>query len=478
MEIQWNLFIVLFLFILFLVIVAKDVMDRAALVIIFALLTYAVVILTTDAPMGIIIDFLIGTEADGYVNIHAILLIFGMSIISFYCQKSGLFQFMAFKIIQGTKGEANKIMLWNSMLGFFVSAILADSITAIILIPLTVSICRTLKLKPVPFLIVQAIFIKLGATIMPISSIPSIMITAHQGITFVEYLSFAGVVSLGVSLVSAFIFSILYSRKHVQAKLDGINMFLEYNAWTFVKDKPYMIKIALAFLGTIIAFITIPADVLGVDSIGLIGAGVTLFISRNKKFETFKEIEFDLLVYLLSVFVITGCLEYVGVVDMLGNFLTGLNISEPAFAFIILLWVGAIASAFIDNIPIMQLFLSLINILLGPKGTDEAKLGSMGLSVGIIWGDNFSPFGDSILALQIAQNHGVKIDPMEFFKVGATTTTLQLVAVSLVILTIYRPIFIIVDIILVGVLIAVFTIRGKKKGTQDQVESDDYEEIN
>ena len=94
---------------------------------------------------------------------------------------------------------------------------------------------------------------------------------------------------------------------------------------------------------------------------------------------------------------------------MLGAALPGLDEIEPVFAFIMLLWVGAIASAFIDNIPIMQLFLSLINAVL-PKGSSEAKLGSMGLSVGIIWEDNFSPFGDSILAFQIAQNHGVKID--------------------------------------------------------------------
>ena len=198
------------------------------------------------------------------------------------------------------------------MLGFFVSSILADSITTIIMIPLTISICRTLKLKPVPFIIVQAIFIKLGATVMPISSIPTIMIICHQGIGFLEYMSFAGIISFFVSLVSAFVFSILYSRKHVQTQMDGLNMFLEYNAWTFVKDRPYMLKIALTFLGTIVAFIFVPlldlSFEIGVDSIGLIGAGVTLFISRKKKFETFKEIEFDLLVYLLSVFVITGCL--------------------------------------------------------------------------------------------------------------------------------------------------------------------------
>ena len=98
------LVVILFLFILFLVLVGKEVMDRAALVIIFALASFGVIVLLAGKEVTLLADYLVGTKEDEYVNLHSILLVFGTSIISFYCQKSGLFQFAAFKVIQATKG--------------------------------------------------------------------------------------------------------------------------------------------------------------------------------------------------------------------------------------------------------------------------------------------------------------------------------------------------------------------------------------
>ena len=80
------LIVVLSLFILFLVLVGKEVMDRAALVIIFGLSSFAIIHIFAGAPLTMLADFLVGTKEDGYVNLHSILLIFGTSIISFYCK--------------------------------------------------------------------------------------------------------------------------------------------------------------------------------------------------------------------------------------------------------------------------------------------------------------------------------------------------------------------------------------------------------
>ena len=238
-------------------------------------------------------------------------------------------------------------------------------------------------------------------------------------------------------------------------------MFLEYNPWTFVQDKPFMIKVASIFGATLVAFIAIPPEIMRIDTIALLGAVACFFAARNKELETFKEIEFDLLVYILGIFVISGCVQDARIIDLLGVFLTGLEITEPLYGFLILIWVGALASAFVDNIPIMQLFLPLINVMLGPKGTPNARLGTMGLSMGIIWGDNFSPFGDTIMVFTIAQKHGVRINPGSYAKIGAATTFFQMTAVSLIIITLFNPIFLIIDAVLV--LIGIFLIKKLEK---------------
>jgi Na+/H+ antiporter NhaD/arsenite permease-like protein len=276
---------------------------------------------------------------------------------------------------------------------------------------------------------------------MPISSIPSIIITSSQNISFMEYVGFAGLVSFLVAISTVLMFVFLTRKAIKPSKPEGINMFLEYNPWTFVHDREMMIKVTGVFIGVIIGFIVIPTKVAKPDMIALVGAALVLILNRKKVSQVMKELDFGLLVYLMGVFVITGCLEEVGLIALIGQGLTELHISDPSIAFLMLLWIGAIASAFIDNIPITQLLVSIINILMGEKGSPNAKLGSMGLSLGITWGDNLTPFGDSILVLNVAKNHGVNIESMTFLKTNASITLIQLSVISLVVFVMFKPIF-------------------------------------
>ena len=327
-----------------------------------------------------------------------------------------------------------------AILTFCVSSVLADSITVIILVPLTINICRLLKLNPVPYVIVLAIFTKLGATVLPISSIPSIIITSAQDISFIEYFTTAGLISIAIAGASIIVLLLFYRAKLPAEKPKGLSIFIEYNPWVFVVDRRMMLISSGTFLGVILALIMIPNTVLRPDSIAFIGAAFLFFVNRKNAEEILKEIDFKLILYLLGVFTITGGLDYVGFIDLIGNNLTELGITDIGLAFMALLWISAIASAFIDNIPITQLLLSLINILMGAKGTPIAKFGSLGLAVGVIWGDNFTPSGDSILALNVAKQNKVEIAPKEFWKVGFSLAVFQFTLISLVILLLFDPI--------------------------------------
>lgn len=461
LEFDWPLWINLVFFIVMLFMIAKDSMDRSSLVIIIAILSFGVVVFFKGIPILEVFELLFGSAEDNYTNARTIVLIFSISIIAFFSQRSGLFQFVAFKVIQITKGNPARLLILNSMLTFLVGAILADSITAIIMIPLTVTICRTLKLDAVPFLILQAMFIKLGATVLPISSIPAIMITADQNITFAEYVPVSMTVSGSIALGTAIIFALIYRKSFTMPSEKQVEIFMNFSAWMFVKDKQMMINISIIFFSVIVGLIVIPPSIAGPDAIAMVGAGVALFVNRKHGIQVMKEMDFDLLIYLLAVFVITGCLQIVGLIDLIGSFLTSLKITDPSIAFLILLWIGALASAFIDNIPITKILLSLINILMGERGSPNAKLGSLGLALGVIWGDNLTPFGDSILPITIAGNHGVKIEPKQFLRVSAITTLTQLTVVSLIILSLFSPIFIIIDIIIVGVIGLLFYLKKR-----------------
>ncbi len=456
------------IFILMLIFIAKDVMERTALAVFLAALSYLILLIFTEAPLTIVFDFMVGSEDDGFGNLRTIMLIFGFSVLSFLSQKSGLFQFIAFKIIQMTKGNSKKIMIYNSLLSFAIVSVLSDYVTAIIMIPLTITICRTLKLKPVPFIILQAMYFKLGATVFPISSIPGIMISNAVGINFLEYFLFAGFISLFIAVSTLTILMLIYQKKQggIQESMSaGIAMFLEYDPWTFVKDKVFMQKIAIVFTGVIISFLVIDSSIASPDMIAVAGAAIGLLINKNKIDTLFKEIDLSLLVYLVGVFVITGSMQYVGIIEVLGAIVKMVNISNFALLMIVLLWLGAIFSAFVDNIPITQLLIPIIQLFVQDNPA-LLKRSAMGMGVGITWGDNLTPFGDTILVLNIAKTHGVDIDTAELFRINSPITFFQLLAISVLFILIFdilQGLIVIAVIAVIIVLIASLLKANKRK---------------
>lgn len=455
--------LLLIIFIGMLILIAKDIMERAALVFCCAILAFFVIVFIEDKSPVIFVEFIFGTHDDGYINFRTIALIFGILIISTVCYRTGFFQFIAFKMIQLTKGEPRKILASIALLTFGVSSILADTITAIILIPLTITVCRTIRMNPVPMVIISALNIKIGATVLPISSISSILITSYQEISFIDYFTTAGFISITMAIITLFIFLILYGKSLPKEKPQGFEAFLEYDPWTFVKDRRMMLIATSVLFGVIVGLILIPSTLLKPEAISCTGAVIILIVNRNSAAEILKEVDFNLLLYLMGVFAITGSLQAVGLIDILGAGLSSFDNIDHGIAFLILLWIGAIASSLIDNVPITQLLLPFINIVMGAKGTPAANMGSLGLALGVIWGDNLSPFGDSILPLNIAKQNRVTIKPSEFFKVGFGLTLFQLSLISTVVLLIFDPLYgIILAVFMISIIFLLISLKKKK----------------
>jgi Na+/H+ antiporter NhaD/arsenite permease-like protein len=151
-------------------------------------------------------------------------------------------------------------------------------------------------------------------------------------------------------------------------------------------------------------------------------------------------------------------------IDLIGSGLTSIGVSSVGIAFLMLFWIGALASAFIDNIPITQIMIPLINFMFGVAGTPTAKLGGTGLALGTIWGDNLTPFGDTILPLAIARNNKVDIQPKDFFKVGAGLTIMLYVVISVGVLLLFEPGLglIVLVCVVTGTITLILIIRHKR----------------
>ncbi|MEX2719375.1 MAG: SLC13 family permease [Candidatus Sigynarchaeota archaeon] len=459
--------LLLVIFVVMLYTIAKDVMERAAVVLICAVGAYLVVIWVLGFQPGVVVGYLMGTEDDSYANFHATALIFGVMVISTVCYRTGFFQFVAFQLIKLTKGKPVKVLWVVALLTFAVSSVLADSITAIIMIPLTVTVCKTLRLNPLPYIIIQSFCIKIGATVLPISSIPSLLIAAAQGISFTEYILSAGLISIGSVFIAILLFQLVFHFRLSESEFNEVDVLMQFNPWTFVKDKKMMQIAAGTFFTAIACFIVIPPEILKPDAIAIAAAAFLFIVNHNNTRQILKEIDYSLLLYLLGVFIVTGGLQDAGLIDLMGMSLQSIGVNNTGLAFLMLFWIGAGASAFIDNIPITQIMIPLINVMFGAPGTPSAKLGGTGLALGTIWGDNLSPFGDTILPLSIARNNKVEIQPKDFARVSTPLTLMLYTVISIGVLLLFDPLVggIVLVCAVTGILVLYFVLRWRKGGS-------------
>jgi Na+/H+ antiporter NhaD/arsenite permease-like protein len=143
--------------------------------------------------------------------------------------------------------------------------------------------------------------------------------------------------------------------------------------------------------------------VLNPDTIAITGAILLMLISKIDIAEFIKRIDFELLLYIFGIFLITGSLEYSGVINSVGTWLDGISPADVYWKFVLILWASAFLSASVDNIPITQVLLPVTKIMAQGYTPSQQHFLYFGLTYGVNWGDNLSPMGDNILVMNVAE---------------------------------------------------------------------------
>lgn len=425
-----------------LILILTDKINRAFAVLAGAIVTYfTVFFIEYDRKFDFILGYLFGTVDDQFVNLHALLLILGMLFIVQICHSAGVFQFLAFKLIQMTKGRPIYLLFMFCVLAVLISAILNNILTIMVIIPLTIVASRILGINPAPYIICEAIMVNVGGIIFPISSIPNILITTAANITFGEFLLNLGSLALLIFGITMIFLIIFYRDKLMIPKEKLTEVLQDFNVRTYVPDRKLFNKSVIVLLSVMIGFAVIPADLIAPDLIALTGGVVLIILSRLNGREILKKIDIELILYLLGIFVITGAIEDL---DILGGIGGGLNsiLQGNAFATVaIILWVSALLSSSIDNIPITKVLIPVVSdVSLGGLPTSLTNIKYHSLVLGANLGDNLTPLGDNILVMSIAEQNGRTISFSQFFRLGFTATVIQLVAVTFYYLLLFETI--------------------------------------
>lgn len=396
---------------------------------------------TAVAMVGALLMVILNIEAQEraihYIDFNTIGLLIGMMIIVNIMKKSGIFQYVAIKAAKIAKGDPWKILLYFALITGIASAFLDNVTTVLLIVPVTLVLTDTLELNPIPFLVPEILIANIGGTATLIGDPPNIMIGSATGLGFMDFLINLGPVVVIIFIVTMVAFKYGY-RIHYRASDENKRKVMKMNEKLAIKDPVLMNKSIIVLIFTIIGFIL--HQYLGYESatIALFAASILLLISKVDVEDILFEIEWTTIFFFVSLFILVGALEEVGVMQYLASQLLEVTKGNMVLTMMVILWVSALASSFLDNIPFVATMIPLIKSYGVMSGLDVTPLW-WSLALGACLGGNGTLIGASanVIVSGLLQRHGHKISFGYYLKIG-----FPLMIISIIISSVYLLIFI------------------------------------
>ncbi len=352
------------IFLLTLYLVFSEKLNRT-----IAALAGAVLMIT----FGLVFGFYTEADAISYIDFNTLGLLFGMMVIVAVLEPTGFFQYLAIRIGKRSKGKPILLLVLLGTITTFISMFLDNVTTVVLIAPVTILICEILGLNPQPYLMGEAILSDTGGVATLIGDPPNILIGSASGFTFLDFITHSLPVVVIVWLSALMILSFLF-RKELSELPTNIESLDDLRPETAFKDQKNARKVLIVIGLTIIAFFFEGFLHIKSSLIAIIAASVVLILVKLPIAETLKRIQWDVLVFFASLFVIIGGMQSAGVMSWITSMIMQSKNVSPVIMGLIILWVIAILSAFIDNVPVT---IALIPLIQG--------LGTVGYPITPLW---------------------------------------------------------------------------------------------
>jgi Na+/H+ antiporter NhaD/arsenite permease-like protein len=359
-------------------------------------------------------------EAIGAIDLNVIFLLMGMMIFVGVMKKTGMFQFLAYKAYAAAKGNVFVLVFILQVITAVVSAFLDNVTTMLLMIPVTIEIAITLKINPLVLLIPEVFASNVGGTATLIGDPPNILIGSYAGLTFGQFVSNLALVCAGCLIVTSFFYLWWYKKDYLKAEVKDIPRTIAYLKEEYqITNRKLMIQ-SLMLLGfTILLFALHGFLHMPVSVAALIGSLILLAISGEDIVEMLEhEVEWPTLIFFIGLFMVIAGAEETGLIQMIANWVKDLSGGNLTTAIILVLWVSAIASAFIDNIPFTATMLPIIAFLNQTIPGAESGVLWWSLALGACLGGNGTMIGASanVVTVGLAEKAGYHISFITYMK--------------------------------------------------------------
>lgn len=371
------------------------------------------------------------------IDFNTIGLLAGMMIVVKQTEKSGLYNYLAIRAGQLSKGSSFKLVAYLCLITALLSAFLDNLTTIMLVVPITFLLADMLDIKPLPLIIAEVVASNIGGTATLIGDPPNIMIAGATGLGFIDFLANVGLISL-VTLVLAITGFYLYVRRRIQVSEKRRRSLMALDAGASIRDAR-MLKVHLPVLALTLAAFFLHGP-LGLEpaTIALSAAALLLLISKQPLENSLEEVEWPTLFFFLGLFVIVGGLQEQGVLKSVAHWVVDISSGSHTVQILGLVWGSAIASAAVDNIPFTAAMIPVIADIQALTGnTSDVYWWALALATG--FGGNGTLIGAAanVAAAGMASRAGHPISFLGFLKVGLAVMVGSLTVASAYLLIFY-----------------------------------------
>lgn len=360
-----------------------------------AALVGAVVMLIAGMALG----FYSQEQALAAIDFNTLILLLGMMILVRMLQHTGFFQYMAIMVAKRTKGNSLALFVALGSLTTLLSMFLDNVTTVVLIVPITILIAEILGISPVPLLMAEALLSNTGGVATLVGDPPNVVIGSAAGFSFISFLTHLAPLVLVAWLVALLVLRFVF-RRELGTRSANVEALVQLDANAGLTDRVAMRKILIVLGAVVVLFFLQGALLLSPGVIALAGATAALLWVRPNVDETLRRIEWSVLLFFAALFVAAGGLEASGVLRVIAGGMAELADASLLGASLVMLWVAAILSAVIDNIPFTIAMIPVIERL-GFLGINSTPLW-WALALGAGFGGNGTPIGSTANVVTVA----------------------------------------------------------------------------
>ena len=469
----------------------------------------AVLALAYYTPADADVAFTLGAVTT-LIDWETIGLLLGMMVMVGILSHTGLFEWFAVQAYKRSGGSVWTLVVILCSVTAVLSAFLDNVTTMLLLTPVTIQLAKVLDLKPIPILISEVLFSNIGGAATMIGDPPNIMIGSGLSASAIEKAGYPDLMSAGVTfndfiiemapgILMTIVPSFMFIKWFYAEEFSGsrVRDIAELESKYGIKDAA-MLKVSGTILFLVVLnFFLHPITHIAVSWIALVGAVIMLLATDRHDLEApLEHVEWTTLLFFAGLFVLVHALGYMGVIKFIGDYVTkGIAMfgsaegdgvtTRLAAAVLIILWVSAIASAFIDNIPYTATMIPVVMQIADELSIELSPL-IWALAFGACLGGNGTLIGASanVVTAGMAEEAGYPISFNEFFKAGFPVMILTTAIVSLYMVLVYVVgadggatvwKLVCIGVTLFGVIWQVSRGRAKGKNFAESLVDDDME---